>query len=184
MDGGHLEWLERARDDSLHDIKLCHPHPLLRHRQRILFLLALVTLRIAIVTGLNQVSPPKTEYQKDGLSNCIENAWWCNVTVAGLVCVNIVFKEATQHPNRIACHTGANKLGARDERCDIACGSGTSNLGLRRLEQGVGDELAQEEVRKNRIARCEPKEEKLRVAGLKSAEDRTSENSEKRMKLC
>lgn len=59
---GNLEWLERARDDSLHDIELCHPHPLWRPHQRILFLLALVTLRIIIIIALNKVSPPKTEY--------------------------------------------------------------------------------------------------------------------------
>jgi hypothetical protein len=177
----YLQRMERARDDSLHDTELHYPHPFWRSHQCILFLLTLLTLRIIT---LNQVSPSKTEYQKHGLGNCIEHAQRCNVTVASLVCVDVVLEEAAQHSDRAACLTTANEIGARDERRDVACGGGPGNLGLRRFEQGVGDELAQEEVRKGGIARCKPKEEKLRVARLEGAEDRTGENGEKRMKLC
>lgn len=48
----------------------------------------------------------------------------------------------------------------------------------------MGDELAQEEVRKSGIARREPKEEKLRVARLESAKDSTGEDNKEGMKLC
>jgi hypothetical protein len=101
-----------------------------------------VLVLVVIVTALDQVSPPKTEYQQDGLSSCIKHAQWCNVTVASLVCVNVVLKEAAKHSNCAARFISAYKVGARDERRNVARSSGTGNLGLSRLEQGVSDELA------------------------------------------
>jgi hypothetical protein len=71
--------------------------------------------RITRFIALHQVSPPKTEYQKDRLSYCVEHTRWCGVPIAGFVCVEVMFKETTQHANCTARFLGANKFGARDE---------------------------------------------------------------------
>ena len=172
---GHLERLQRTRDDAPDNAELSHPHLRWRSGQPVLLSLAI---------ALDELPPPETEDQKYGLGDGIEHPGWCGVAAAAAFeHVDFVLEEAAQYADGAACLVAADERRTRHERRDVARSGGARDLGRGGLEQGVGDELAKEEIRECGVARGEPEEEELGVARLEGAEDRAGEDGEECVEL-